>query len=586
MRHYILFTVGLTFVAFITSAEEQILFVSNRHENVDIYRNFRNVRMQRLTFAEGVDYNPALSPNGKKMAYVSGIGRNSEIAVIDLKFGKRQQLTFSHRSRGNLHPTWSPDGRRITFSSDRDGDYDIYIMDANGNNVTNMTDNSSGDDGSPHWSPVSQKVVFTSNRDGGADEIYLLDAQTGIQRRLTTSLYDAYDAVYPKWSPNGSQIAYLPALRTEIQSNIQAIWRVKPDGTDLEALVSEGDRNWHPKYSPDGKWIAFESKRDSNTDIYALNLETKELTRLTTHLRIDADPDWSPDGERIAFVSDRDGSPSLFTMTVNREQITNLTNSDMVERRPTWSHDGEKIAFSRRIVDDSTRIFVMDSDGENEFELVDLPFSNDYPAWSPRGDQIAFVNRPERGEPKSLIYTVDPNGKNLQVIYEDSDERIGEIAWSGDGTQIVFSRDRGRIAVLDTVTHEVHTIDVPADNLEAPTWSPDGRAIIFTGYIKFENLERRRGVFIINRDGNPVRTILMDTPPSTTDGLAWSPDGTKILFSREWGIYTLDLDTEATELFIEGARDPDWQDPSLPRSVSPRDKLTTTWGDMKIGERR
>ena len=583
MKHFIVITVGLTFVALLARADEQILFVSNRHENDDIYRNFRNVRMQRLTFADGVDYNPALSPNGTKMAYVSVIDRNPEIAIMDLKFGKRQQLTFSRQSRHNLHPTWSPDGRRIAFSSDRDGDFDIYIMDANGNNVTNMTDNSSGDDGSPHWSPVSQKVVFTSNRDGAADEIYLLDAQTGIQRRLTTS---SYDAAYPKWSPNGSQIAYLPALRTEIQPNTQAIWRVKPDGTDLEALVSEGIGNWFPKYSPDGKRIAFVSSRNSNRDIYALNLETKELTRLTTHLRIDSDPDWSPDGERIAFVSDRDGSPGLFTMTVNRKQITNLTNNDMVERRPTWSHDGEKIAFSRRIVDDSTRIFVMDSDGENEFELVDLPFSNDYPAWSPRGDQIAFVNRPEQGEPKSLICTVDPNGKNLQVIYENPDKRIWEIAWSGDGAQIIFRRSRGRIAFLDIVTQEVRTIDVPAVDLYAPAWSPNGQAIIFTGYMRFENLERRPGVFIIDRDGNPVRTILMDTPPSTIGGLAWSPDGNKILFGRDGGLHTLDLDTEATELFIEGARDPDWQDPSLPRSVSPQNKLNTTWGEMKKSDKR
>ena len=583
MRHCIVITAGLIFAALFSSAEEQILFVSDRHGNDEIYRNFRNVKMQRLTFAEGGNFYPALSPNGKKMAYVSRMDRSYEIAVIELKSGKRQQLTFSHRSWRNLHPTWSPDGRRIAFSSDRDGDFDVYIMNANGKIVTNMTDNSSGDDDWPHWSPVSQKIVFTSDRDGGADEIYLLDAQTRIQQRLTTSLYDA---AHPKWSPNGSQIAYLPEIRTEIQPNALALWSVKPDGTNLEALAFERIKISQPKYSPDGKRIVFASYRNFNTDIYALNLETKELTRLTTHLSRDGDPDWSPDGKRIVFASDRDDGIDLFTMTVNRQQLINLTNSDMIERRPTWSPDGEKIAFSRRIVDENTRIFVMDSDGENEFELVDLPFSNGYPAWSPRGDQIAFVNRPEAGTPKSRIYTVDPDGQNLQVNYQDSDEPIVAIAWSGDAAKIIFSRNRGRIAFLDMVTQEVRTIDVPAVDLYNPAWSPNGQAIIFKGRVRFENLEPRPGVFIIDRNGNPVRTILMDTPPTTIGGLAWSPDGTKILFGHDGGLHTLDLDTEAIELFIESASYPDWQDSSLPRSVTPQNKLNTIWGEMKTGETR
>jgi len=78
----------------------------------------------------------------------------------------------------------------------------------------------------------------------------------------------------------------------------------------------------------------------------------------------------------------------------------------------------------------------------------------------------------------------------------------------------------------------------------------------------------------------------MGTVPSSTDGLAWSPDGSKILVGRDGGLHTLDLDTEVIELFIESASYPDWQDPSLPRSVTPRNKLNTTWGEMKNGEKR
>ena len=317
-----------------------------------------------------------------------------------------------------------------------------------------------------------------------------------------------------------------------------------------------------------------------------MNLESREVTRLTTHLGDDSYPDWSPDGKRLAFVSSRDGNSDIFTMTVNRKQLTNLTKNGLSEYQPTWSPDGEKIAFTRWMGDASSRIYVIDSDGENEVELVGLPFYNDFPAWSPLGNKVAFVNRPERGESESLIYTVDPNGKNLQVIYENPDRRIRQLAWSGDGAQITFSPIRGPIAVLDMVTHEVRTIDLPFDLPvylpSSPDWSPDGQDITFTAFPPpIVTFDPGHGVFIIDRDGNPVRTITVDTHPLDAEGLTWSPDGKKMLFGRDGRLFMLDLESEATELLFESASNPDWQDPSLPRSVSLRNKLNTTWGVMK-----
>ena len=581
-HHTVCFAVVLTFTSFLASAREQILFVSGRHGNDEIYRQFPGGRTQRLTFDEGRDLHPALSPDGTKMAYVSTIDKVFEIAVLDFKSGKSQQLTFSPKS--NFHPTWSPDGSRIAFSSERDGDFDIFVMDSTGKNVTKMTDNFPWDDSWPHWSPTSQKVVFTSNRDGGAEQIYLLDVQTGIQQKLTTS---SFRAAYPKWSPNESQIAYLSARRSKVPRNTMAIWRAKADGTNLEALVTEGEHNTDPKFSHDGKWLAFVSYRDRNQDIFALNLETQELKRLTTHPGEDSYPDWSSDGERIVFASNREGIPDfdIYMMSVNREQLTNLTKSGMVEFNPAWSPDGGKIAFSRVMRDKSIRIYVMDTNGKNEVLLVDLPFANFSPAWSPQGDKLAFVNYPERGNAKFQICVVDLDGKHLRVLNENLDGQIGEIVWSHDGRQILFSQIDGRIAFFDTETHEVHTIDVPVENVFNLDLSPNGEASIFSGIKKSEKLEPRYGVFIIDRDGNPLRTILMGTVPSSTDGLAWSPDGSKILVGRDGGFHTLDLDTESIELFMESASEPDWQDPSLPRSVSPRDKLATTWGDMKKAEK-
>ena len=237
------------------------------------------------------------------------------------------------------------------------------------------------------------------------------------------------------------------------------------------------------------------------------------------------------------------------------------------------------------------QIYIIDSDGENEVELVALPVNNDFPAWSPLGNKIAFVNRPERGERKSLIYTVNPNGKNLQAIYKSLDKRMRQMAWSGDGTEIIFSPIRGPIAFLDTVTHEVRTIDLPFDLPvylpSSPDWTPDGQDIIFAAFPPpIVSFDPGHGVFIIDQDGNPVRTIIVDTHPLDAEGLAWSPDGKKMLLSQHGGLYTLDLASETVELFLESASAPDWQDSSRPRSVSPRNKLNTTWGAMKKSERQ
>ena len=588
MGHHIAsFTIGLTLIVLLANAEEQILFVSKRDGNQEIYRQVLGGRPKRLTFEEGSDFDPVLSPEGTKMAYVSTINRSFEIAVMDLKSGKHRQLTFSPER--DLHPTWAPDGKRLAFSSDRDGDLDIYIMDAKGENTKQMTDNSPWEDSWPHWSPVSEDIVFISDQRDGTADIYLLDAQTGDQKQLTNFIYRTF---YPKWSPGGTKIAFLSATLEEMPLTSQLIWRMKLDGTDLEALVVDGEFNDDPSFSPDGKWIAFTSEKDANVEIYSMNIDTRQIIRLTDHPDRDHQPDWSPDGESIAFVSYRDGNPDIYTMTVNGEQLTNLTKSQKIEMTPAWSPDGAQIAFEQEIVDGRYEIHVMDKDGQNQVKVADIPFANGLPTWSPQGDKIAFVNLPEKGVEHTRIYTIDINGQNQRLLFEDRDGYIGKIRWSPDGTQILFNDSRHRtqhdsaprIGLLDFKMQEVRTIEVSVSSPRNAAWLPNSQEIVFSAFPPLP--ETRHGVFIIDRDGNPLRTILMDTPPSTTDGLAWSPNGDKILFGRGGGLHTLDLTNESVKLFLESATTPDWQDPSRPRSVSPRNKIKTTWGEIKKRDKR
>ena len=125
----------------------------------------------------------------------------------DLRHGRRRlqpDQPHEQRSESKRNPSWSPDGSQIAFDSDRDGNWEIYVMDADGSNPTNLTNNAA-DDQRPAWSPDGSKIAFHSNRDGNLDEIYVMDADGSNPIRLTNNTDNDH---CPSWSPDGSKIAF------------------------------------------------------------------------------------------------------------------------------------------------------------------------------------------------------------------------------------------------------------------------------------------------------------------------------------------------------------------------------------------
>jgi len=138
---------------------------------------------------------PIWSPDGKKIAFSSGQDGNGEVYVMNADGANPINLT--HYNRGmDSHPIWSPDGKKIAFSSYRDGNWEIYVMNADGTNPFNLTNNQAGDS-DPVWSPDSQKIAFVSERDGNS-EIYMMNADGSNPVRLTNNKANDYS---PVWSP-------------------------------------------------------------------------------------------------------------------------------------------------------------------------------------------------------------------------------------------------------------------------------------------------------------------------------------------------------------------------------------------------
>jgi len=229
----------------------------------------------------------------------------------------------------NTSPVWAPEGKRLAFVSDRDGNKEIYVMNIDGTGVRNLT-NDPADDWTPAWSPDGTEIAFSSMRDGNWE-------------------------IYVMWA----------------------------DGTYPMRLTNDAEADIAPAWSPDGKWIAFASKRDGDWDIYVMDRSGQNVKQLTNARGSDLSPAWSPDGRYIAFESNRDGNAEIYIMLANGDQQQNLTRAPGAnDHWPAWSPDGTRIAFcSNR--DGEWGIYVMRMDGSDVVRISPAGVNSQAPAWRP-----------------------------------------------------------------------------------------------------------------------------------------------------------------------------------------------------------
>ncbi len=217
-------------------------------------------------------------------------------------------------------PSWSPDGSRIAFTSSRDGNDEIYVMNADGSALTRLTNNSATDI-EPAWSPDGSRIAFVRGS-GPSSELYVMNADGSGQTRVLSG----GPIRSPNWAPNGARIALGCGVGAGSNTDLCL---VNTDGSGLVRLATACCINVYPSWSPDGKRIAFMSNRDgtseSNYEIYVVNADGTAVTRLTNNPNVDSGPAWSPDGSRIVFSSDRDGPFDLYTMNPDGTGLTRLT---------------------------------------------------------------------------------------------------------------------------------------------------------------------------------------------------------------------------------------------------------------------
>jgi eukaryotic-like serine/threonine-protein kinase len=503
------------------------------------------LKTAQITFSSALDAFPALSPDGRSVAYTSNQNGSFEIYVKQLVPGGGE-LQLTNDGQQNFQPSWSPDGQRIAYYSKTRGG--IWVISALGGSPKQITE----DGANPAWSPDGTLIAFQSGTSGevfnsrtlAPSTIWIVPAQGGTPKQITRPDNPAGGHSAPCWSPDGKRIAF--DVNDFIFVNV---WTIAVDGSNPKNLGKGGS----PVYSPDGQYLYFGSSHEGGGQLsrVAVNSAGDAIGEPTVVWQPGPgmyfqSPSISPDGKTIMFSAQRLGS-SLWSvsLTANGDASGPPTvfNSDTSQRTnlPRFSPDGQKIALNRWRLGMSADIWVADADGKNLTQLTYNPTTDSQANWFPDGDKIAFLSDRDSSYLKLRVISLQ-TGKEEPLL--DLGPGVQFATLAPDGKQVSYNFIQNGImnvwvARLDNGERRQLTFDTEMAGF--PVWSPDGQLIAY---------ETKRGendylMLVPSNGGEPTQL-------TTAKGRSWphsfSTDGDKIVFAGQrdgvWNLYSISIRTK------------------------------------------
>jgi Tol biopolymer transport system component/DNA-binding winged helix-turn-helix (wHTH) protein len=498
-------------------------------------------RLAQLTTWAGLDIYPSLSPDGSSIAYSSDHNGNFEIYVRQLASGG-QEIQITSDGGQNTEPAWSPDGQYIAYHSRSNGG--IWIVPSLGGSARRLTEFGS----KPAWSHDGSMIVFqsesSSDLNGSAfgalppSTIWTIPSRGGEAKQITRMGTPPGGHGSPTWSPDGRRIVFLASDTSQT-----AIWSVSAAGNDLKPLTTD-QLYFDPVYAPDGEAVYCVGISKNVYGLWRIQVsqtgersgDPQEVqgagTQPIRNLSISAN------GKKIAYsarslTSDIWSVPlSPATSEAISDPLPLLQDRSARKTNPSISPDGKRIALGVWRVGVPGSVLLMDADGRNQTQVATTNSTKSLPHWL-SNDEVTFVTYKERDALLSAINLKTGVERQLATLAPDIDfSRV-----SPDGKQLAYNSSKsGTINVWKIGIENGRPMQLTFDQELAgwPSWSPDGKLIAF---------ELKRGddthIAIIPSDGGEIRQLTFEHGQSWPH--SWSPDGEHIAFAGFrngiWNIY-------------------------------------------------
>jgi len=280
-----------------------------------------------------------------RLAFASNRDGNYEIYVLDMASGAISQLTRTDAPVANRFPAWSPDGKRIVYVSNSSGNDDLYVIPAAGGQPVQLTSDP-GSDRNPAWSPDGKTIASSRENVDGSRLVSMptscIAQPTSCEGQIKMLTPGGYDR-FPAWAPNGLKLAF---TASNLPGSASVIGLLNPDGSGYQSFAGTKTSDLNPAWSPDGTKIAFLSYAEGDYDLWVMYSDGTGVTQVTKSKATDGAPAWSPDGKYLVFASDRDDKQhfNLYLLQTDclasgvscEDNLIRVTNEAADDLDPAW----------------------------------------------------------------------------------------------------------------------------------------------------------------------------------------------------------------------------------------------------------
>lgn len=467
--------------------------------------------------AEAEKTDSAERPTGT-IAFASIGARHWDVYLRD---ADGSELPLTDTSALDFNAAFSPDGSQIAFVSTRDGNLELYVMNADGSQQRRLTENFELDD-HPAWSPDGKQIAFSSTRQpapaGRAwNGIYVMNADGSDVQRLSGDEAADYS---PAWSPRGDWIALSSGSGRSGDSDIYVM---RPDGSARRRVAENG--GW-PAFIDGGSAIAFHSRREKDRwDVWRVGLDGAGLERLAENASM---PRATPDGKQLAVVVHAGPNQQIAMLDVASGAIETLTDAKTDHWNPTPSPDGGAVVYHKRTPGRTTpNVELWGAPDDTRLNMLRLAGS--FPAFSPDRQRLALT-----GGSFARIDVMQLDGSKRKTIFEGKRRSLFGTSWSHAPGRIAFSygvvfgEPGAGVNIMAAAPDEklIEPLTADAGNNGFPSYSPDGQQLVFRS-----GRDGHKNLYIMHRDGTNIRRL---TEGDWTDTMCdWSPQGDWITFASD-----------------------------------------------------